>query len=429
MAFTPRNGNQSPHAAYQAGLAAYETGLFLDAIELLTPVAEQGNLPGTLGRFYLGQAHMQQGIAELRAKQFNAATQHFAIARRINPDSGDLARYLADCHVALRRFDLAVVEVERDQAVQRSDDTLPIRLAHALARDGQLHRAVESLGQAIEAQPNRADLHFHLGVLHASVDDYGAARAALLTAARIDPGNADIGRHLALAHAALGDMRSAADCLRTAQRLAPYDANIAWLLALAIQAIHEQGQDIDVEQDIDVSAFRRLDVSLDDAALTTLGDVILREPDFVEAFLSLPASEVDGDLFAVLAATLEKALERHPDYADLHYHCARAYERLGHTDAAIGMANRAVRINPQYVQALIALGRLYSRTKRADEATERLQQAIDFGGDYPDVHFMLGELLREDGFPEEAAGEYRRALELNSNYTVARKALEAVVAA
>jgi tetratricopeptide (TPR) repeat protein len=164
----------------------------------------------------------------------------------------------------------------------------------------------------------------------------------------------------------------------------------------------------------------------DEAAIVALGEVIIQEPDFVEAFLNLPVSDADRDIFAMLAATLRRALDRHPDYADLHFHCSRVYERLGRTDAAIDEARSAVRINPRYVQALITLGRLYGQTNRTNEAVDRLESAIAAGGDYPDVHLLLGDLYRGQGKRLEAAVAYHRALELNSNYQAAREALEVV---
>jgi tetratricopeptide (TPR) repeat protein len=408
------------HAAYQAGLAAYETGRYAEAIGLLAPLAEQTSLLGTLARFYLGQAHMQQGIAELRARRFREAAEHLARARQLNPDSGSLPRYLADCYAGLNRFDMAAREIEGGETGE--DGSLPVRLAHALLRDGQLHRAIDTLRAAIQGEPRRAELHYQLGLIHASVDDWATARDSLISAARLDPKDAQIARHLGLAYAATNDSVAAVVCLQTAQGLAPHDANIAWLYALAISAAREQGHEIEA------SVSGPTIHSASDADLCALGEVLIREPDFVESFLALPAAQVDRELFAIIAATLEKALDRHPDYADLHYHCARAYERLGQTDAAIEKANRALGINPRYVQALIALGRLYSSTDRTEDAEERLRQAIEAGGDYPDVHYLLGELLRKRGESAEAATEYRRALQLNSNYSAARTALELVAA-
>ena len=79
----------------------------------------------------------------------------------------------------------------------------PIKLAHALVKDGQFDRAVTTLQEAIAAAPWRADLRMHLGLLHGSIDDYEAAVEALSEAARLAPLDADVHMHLGLALGAM----------------------------------------------------------------------------------------------------------------------------------------------------------------------------------------------------------------------------------
>lgn len=405
-------------AAYQQGIAAFETGRYVEAIDKLASIADEDSLPGTLARFYLGQAHMKQGIAELDAKEFSSAARHFAAARRINPDSAGLTKYIIACHVGQGRFDMVAHEIERSPQENGRDPSIQIRLAHAFLRDGQQERAIETLTDAIDAAPRRADLRFQLGLIHASAGEYESATTHLEAAARLSPFDATIQLHLGLTYGARQMHGEATRRLHSAQRLKPHDAYIAQLLAMAMQ---ESGEVV-------AKAAEYAPPTDDQAALDTLGEVITSDPDFVEAFLNLPVTETDEKIFAMLAATMERALERHADYADLHFHCSRIYKRLGRTQEAISFADLAVRINPKYVQALIQLGRLYLETNESGPAMERLQAAIEAGGDYPDVHYMLGELHRRDGRKEEARAAYRRALSLNGNYMSARRALETVVA-
>jgi len=415
--------NRNAAATYQAGIAAFEQGRYNEAVELLSAIAEQRSLPGTLARFYLGQTHLHHGIDELRLGRYASAARHLTAAREINPNSDDLSRYLLASHVGQGRFDLAAAELEKARDEGRGDDALPIRLAHALARDGQHDRAVETLEKAVNGLPQRADLRVQLGLLHAAVERFDAAVTVFEDATALTPNDAAVRQHLALALGARGDTVPAVEHLAIAQKLCPHDAYTALLLTLAVDAAQAAGEDVDVEPTPAKTT------SLDDAAIKTLGNVIVEDPDFVESFLSLPESEVDPEIFAMLAAILERALERHPDYADLHYHCSRVYARLGRTESAITKADRAVEINPRYAQALIQLGRLYSETDQSTEAIDRLHTAVQSGGDYPDVHFMLGELYQRDGKAEHARTEYRRALALNSDYTRAQDALNALATA
>lgn len=413
------SGLASAAAIYQKGIAAFETGRYSEAIELLASIAEQSSLPATLAKFYLGQAHMKQGIRELNAKSFAPAARHFAEARRINPNSEGLSKYIIACHVGQGRFDMAADELEKTPGDQRRDPAIPIRLAHAFLRDGQQDRAIETLVGAIDLAPRRADLRLQLGLIQASAGEYEAATKSLKAAERLSPFDPSVQLHLGMAYGARQMAEEAVRHLRSAQRLKPHDAHIAQLLAMAMQSCP-----VETAGEI---AF--VGASENRNALDQLGDVITHDPEFVEAFLNLPASDVDGEIFAMLAGTLERALERHADYADLHYHCSRVYRRLGKTQEAIAFAQQAVQINPRYVQALIQLGRLYAETNESGPAMERLIAAIESGGDYPDVHYLLGELYRQSGRREEACAAYRRALTLNGEFKSAREALELVAAA
>ncbi len=410
-------------AVYQRGIAAYEMGRFQEAIETLTPIAAENDLAGTLAAFYLGQAHLRLGLEDMQAGRYGAAAAHLTRARRTNPSCRNVWQHLTACHIGQGRFDLAAAELQRARDVGDADDTTPIRLAYALSRDNQFDRAVETLAEAIQAEPQRADLHMHLGLLHASVDNYEAAQAELEEAVHLAPDNAEARQHLGLVFGAINEPCKAVEQLSQARAARPDDAHLALMMTFALQAAEQAGHTMTIKE------IPLTESAVDDASIRELGGIITQDPEFVEAFMKLPESLVDPTMFDTLAQIITEALEVHPDYADLHFHCSRIHERLGDTQAAIESASEAVEINPRYVQALIQLGRLYARTDRRDEAMDRLRAAVDNGGDYPDVHYLIGELYREDGDFDRARIEYRRALELNENYTQAREALEAVATA
>lgn len=410
-------------AIYQRGLAAFETERYADAVELLSAIADAGSLTGTLARFYLGQAHTHCGVADLKAGRHAAAARHFNAARTINPDSANLSRYLAACHVGNGRFDLAAMEIERVGQTGDDDKMQPIRLAHALARDGRLPKAIETLVEVIDAEPWRVDVRMQLGLIYAAAEEFEDAICVLQEAAELAPLLPEIRRHLGLTLAAVGDHSEAIEHLAVAQKLRPHDAYLGWLLTLAVDAARSTCVKLAINP-----ATGRLD-AVDDRSLEVLGELIAQEPDFVESFLRLPASEVDAEVFAMLAAIFERALEHRPEFADLHYHCSRVYQRLGRSSEAMRNAGEALRINPRYVQALIQLGRLHAEADEGEQALERLAQAVEYGGDYPDVHCLIGELCHRKGDIDGARDAFRKALHLNTDYDRARQALEAVAGA
>ncbi len=420
------------NAQYQAGLTALEQGRPAEAIAILSRIADRRDLPGTLARFYLGRAHLQSGLSELRGRRHARAIEHLQAAAAINPADADLTRYLAACYVGQGRFDLAAEQFEKQWDVGGGDADTPIRLALASWKSGRLEHGIDILLQSTLHKPQYAAYHLHLGLLHVAADDLPAAIESLNCAVRLAPLSADARQHLGLTLGATGRIAEAARELRAAHELRPQDAYLALQLAYAMKAAAAVGEPVgspEWEQKERRPAAAAAGAPPDEIAMARLGEIIHVDPDFVEAFLALPQTGVDAEIYAVLVQTLERALERDPEHADLYYHVCRVYSRLGRRQDAILAADRALRVKPQFVEALIQLGRLYVETDRTDEAIDRLQEAIRRGGDYPDVHFLLGKLYRRSGDDDQARRSFQRALELNGAYAEARRALQELEAA
>jgi len=408
---------------YRDGLVAFEANDFETAIAHLSQIEDACSVSSTLARFYLGQSHLNFGIELLNAGRHAAAIHHFNTARRLNPEAAGLSRYLAACHAAQRNFGLAASEIENSPDGAGDAGTQAIHLAHAQARDGRAQEGAETLVQALDAQPHRNDIRKQLGLLYAAMEQHLDAVCVFQEAVERAPLDADLRMCFGLALAASEDHAEAAEQLAIAHRLRPNDAYLAMLLARALDAAKTTCFKLRIDPATDALA------PTDECSMDALSELVVAEPDFVEALLSLPRTGLDEGLFSLVAGILERALGRHPEYADLHYHCARVYERLGRDGAAIDAAQKAVSLNPNYVQALIQLGRLYAAEDETLEARDRLCQAIACGGDYPDVHYLIGEMYRRDGNRPSAADAYRRALEINRNFDRARIALADVAGA
>lgn len=408
-------------ALYRDGLTAFEAGDYEAAISLLSQIDDGCSLSNTLAKFYLGQAHLKFGVEHLNAGRHAVAIQHFTIARQLNPEAAGLSRYLAACYAAQRNFGLAANELESTPDTEIDEGTQSIRIAHAQARDGRSQEAAETLVKALDAQPFRNDIRIQLGLLYAATEEYLDAVCVFQEAVEQAPLDADARKYFGLALAASEDHAEAAEQLAIAHRLRPNDAYLGMLLASALDASKTTCVKLRIDPATDTLA------PTDECSIDALSELVASEPDFIEAFLNLPRTGMDEGLFSLMAGVLERALSRNPEYADLHYHCARVYERLGREDDAIDAARKAVSLNPRYVQALIQLGRLYAEQDETLEARERLSEAILFGGDYPDVHYLVGEMYRRDGDRLSAADAYRRALEINKNYDRARIALAEMV--
>ena len=392
---------------YRLGMAAFSAQDDERAVALLTPLACGDNAQwAALCRHYLGRSHYRLGIRDFEAGRYGEAARNFQRAAALKGAQESILGALdpgpASSPVAASCEQLA-------HALRGQPDNVRLRIQYALAcyRQGDAESAVATLQQGLDRHTQHADLHYELGVLAVAREDYREAHRAFERAILSDPRHAAAHERLAQLACLDHDMDRALELLQRAHELNPHNARIALQLSVLAQGASTSGRTPHVRwQDPGRS------VPLDDAALDRLTRAITAEPDFVEAFLSLPETEVDREVFSTLAVILQRALRAHPEYADLHCHCGAVYQRLGRPLDAIHHTERAVAINPRYINALVQLARLYGQTEQWAMAVERLEDAIRVGADYPDVHALLGELYTVGGQRDRAQAAYRRASEL-----------------
>jgi len=406
---------------YGQGMAAYNAGRYDEALGRLEALVNVSGATGVLSRFYLGRTHQQVALDHFRRHRFKEAASHFEAAARWNPLGGGVERFLAACYVRTGQLDLAIDQLRWATAAEPGDVEARIRLAMALWRSADQQEALDTLRAGVDLCPDHAELHYQLGVLHAGRACYTEAEASFRRAVELDARHLGALERLAQCCGLRGDLAEASRWLHHAHQFEPLNPRIGFQLSLLAQVrgvppVEATTGDTALLPEPDRKAIERL------------GEVIIAEPDFISAFLSLPSSDVDHEVFTALAVTLERAMARQPEYADLHYHCGAVYRRLGRHDAAIERAEQAVRLNPKFVNALILLGELYSQTERWPDSVERLKEAIAEGGDYADVHYMLGRLLQKAGQVDQARDAFERALVLNRDYRPAREALKVLQA-
>ncbi|RPI58958.1 MAG: tetratricopeptide repeat protein, partial [Planctomycetaceae bacterium] len=202
--------------------------------------------------------------------------------------------------------------------------------------------------------------------------------------------------------------------------LRPNDMMLAYQLAVAARAARQAGHKVVITPP---------ELAGDDgSSARQLSQYIAAEPEFIDAFLSLPESEIDLDLFNVLAGAISQSLTSHPNYADLHLYYARVMKRLGRLEHAVDHVKNALAINPNYVSALIELGRLQAATAEPVSAAASLELAISKGADWPDIHCLAGQTMLQSGQTEKGRRHLERALELRANYAPAKEALEGLAA-
>jgi tetratricopeptide (TPR) repeat protein len=408
--------------SYREGMASYHAGRYEDVIRHLTPLASRGEgAIRLMSRFYLGQAYYRLAVRLFDQRHFRDASNHFRNAAQVNPSGGGVARFLAACCTGNKGLEEAARRYAEGIERHPSDAALRVKLALAQWKLGQPGEAITTLKEGMSACPVSADLHYQLGVMAAAEERFEEARGLFEKAISIDPAHASAHERLAQCHGVAGRTQVALEHLRRAHELDPGSARVAMQISILAGAIADPHSRPKIAPQPGGSAVR-----YDQADIDRLGEVIAADPEFVDAFLRLPSTDVDQELFTVLRATLEKSLEKHPEFADLHYHCGQVYHRLGKDRNAIRYVEQAVQLNPRYVEALILLARLYGETDAWMNGVDRLQQAVEAGADYPDVHYLVGQLYQKGNQPEQARRAYSRALGLKSDYRAAREALDSL---
>jgi len=369
---------------------------------------------------FQAQDEVRRGVCLLNAGRYEEAAVAFSRAAVHGRGDASLASYLAACHVG--QGEMAQAAGHLEEAVERDEADPTARIRHALAlwSDGRQDQALQALRNAVADLPESAELHFQLGTLLADQTEYEEAELRFTQAKNLQRDHVQALVALAMCCGVRNAPEEALAHLRRAQTHRPRDPSIGMLLAQAAKATQQRGHLVGVHATMPHE-------SLDDReGAEDLLNVIRDDPDFVEAFLSVPQGEVDQRVFAVLLSALEGALAHDQEHAELHYHCAQVLARLQRPLEAMEANERAVGIDPKHTRALIALARLYRQLERPAEATSRLEEVVAAGVEYADVFCLLGHLYRDRGQSERARSAYRRALRINDRYAEAQEALEAL---
>jgi len=408
-------------SCFTGGMRAYHGGDYADAARLLGPMASRPDLPGRMARYYCAMAHRALGIELIGSADFVQAKHHLREAVALVGKRADLAEYLLTAYAGAGDYDRCASQAELLSS-QCPDDVAPrVAMAQAQWRCGHREEAVMTLTRALRELGDDAGLHTSLALFYAGQEQFDLARDHLRRAVECDCTSVAAHRCLGLVESARGAFVDATRAFGRALALDPSNLSLAYELCQASGAAGRAGTPVTVP-------LPEPTVCASTSQVQRLAEYVAGEPDFVEAFLALPASASDRELFGVLLTVLQVALGAHADYADLHYLAGVTLVRLGDDEAARGHFYDAVRINPRYVKALLAVAELEARQDAAERAVAHLQRALAAGADYPDVHARLGELLKQLGMVALAKEHFHRALELNRRYHRAAVGLASVAA-
>ncbi|NLX04144.1 MAG: tetratricopeptide repeat protein [Phycisphaerae bacterium] len=409
---------------YKQAMSFYEAGNFAQAAELFNQIADAPGVHGHLARFYHSRSCRKEAEMRMSAGQYDLASVFLNKAIESNGRCPTLLSFLAECHLHQGRYGQAGLQFEGLAELGDSPDRMAFKAALSYYLAGRSERAIEVLKDLVQKHPDRFEFNHQLGMMLAAEGQADRAIPYLNQACTLRRDSAECQWRLGLAHGAAGHSFEAVHHLQKAHRLDPGNNWILTHLTMAARQARHFGLEVDVQ----VVRIEEAKTPRQQDDLDRLAELIAGEPDFVTAFLDLPRSGMDEQIFSALLEILRRALARHPEFADLHFHTSCVCQRLGRTDEAIEHSRQALDLNPRFVNALIHLARLYADTHQHQQAIARLQAAIVNGANYADVHYLLGQLYQNQGYLEQAKRHYRQALSINCDFHAARQALDAMAA-
>ena len=300
----------------------------------------------------------------------------------------------------------------------------PMTLAQAVAhhRAGRLAEAVGLYAEALERDPDNADLLHMMGTAACQLGDADLAIELIGRANRIAPGQSSYLNALGMAYREKRAFGPAIACYMQVLTQDPHNASAFFGMGNAHQGLGQL--------DAAAAAFRR---------------AISLKPGFYEARFNLANLEKAAGRYQDAIVHYRIVVEQQPDFADAHHNLGSAYYALGQLDEALasfaaalpanlaethnnignihldqGQAElalacyqRALRLRPGYADAYNNCGAALRSLGRFDEALAAFQQAITLDGDYLTAHLNLADLLTAQRAFARAALHYERAVGLD----------------
>lgn len=421
-----RSAATSDQAVAQAcgqALGHFATGRFHLALRMLEPLVSTHGILAAVAAYYCTQAHLRIAMRRLRMDNPARAITHLHQAAEVVQPQAHMAVQLAACLAGNGAHNQAG-NLYSMLAAGSVHNRARLQAAMSYYRSGDMRQAQKMVRDHLLAHPQDGQAHYYAGLIYAADERYPEAAVHLESASLLCADqDGTILHQLGRVYGAWQRCDLAVQALLAAQQRRGNDPTLARELAIAGHACLESGIPVPTTAKHTMPTASRSSQSLDD-----LAERIAAEPEFVKAFLDMPRSDMDAEVFGALIRTLQRALERHPDYADLYHHCSLVYQRLGCTQQAVSSSEQALRLNPRYTAALIQLADLYAQQDDTQQAIERLETALEIGANYADVHYLLGNLYRRTGRIDDAVRSYQQALHINQHYAAAREALEALAA-
>ncbi|MEO5349079.1 MAG: tetratricopeptide repeat protein [Magnetococcus sp. YQC-3] len=293
-------------------------------------------------------------------------------------------------------------------------------------RLGNPGQAIACWRQAIQLEPDCADLYANMGAFLREQNRLSEAEEACRQAVRIQPDHSEAWRDLGEILKELGQLVEAEECLHQAMAMQPEAEQTA------ITA-EEQLPDKEVEQAA-VSGREALQAGIAlhkagqlDAAIHCYRQAIRINSENVVALSNMGVALQSKGRLGEAMACHKKAIAIRHDFATAHYNLGNVLKEMGALDPAVVSYQKAIAIKPDFADAHNNLGNTLKDLGALELAAASLQRAIAIQPDYAEAHNNLGVALYNMGKLELAVASYQKAIAIQADYAEAHSNLSAVL--
>jgi len=290
-------------------------GMFDEATETLEGIPEESR--GVEALFALGRVAMAQG-------RVREAREAFVLAAKERPHDANILNSLLAVHDAEGQVEIGLKLI--DEALQANPDSAELWHVSGLAgiRVRDLEGATTAFQKAIELEPGRVESYNQLARIYASVGQLEMALKQYVSASEQNPENATIRHFLGVLYEMTGDPRKASEQYEMALQ---HDANLAETKNNLAYMMAEEGRDLDRALKLSQEAKAALPNSA--SAADTLGWVLYKRG-------------VHSAAIGYLREAVSVAGSNDAAIGEIRLHLSQAYEASGDRAKALDSLEAAI---------------------------------------------------------------------------------------
>lgn len=345
----------------------------------------------------LAATAFRRGIEQQSAVNRADPYLHYALARAF------LARGFLSGAAEEVQTALALTTNTADPAVRRLRADTLILQGDVYRRQQQPDRAAASYAQALALDPNAVDAMLGQGLLYTDRNQWGVARAYFEQARALPGGASDALANFWLAEALLRqpDYSRAAQLYAQAIDLRRRNFPAAWLGLAQVQAAVND---------------RR-------AALASLEKALEVQPDYAEALLFYGKLLQEAGLVDEALAAYNQAIDANRGLAEAYFRRALIYMQTLDYQRAARDLRRATALQPSFADAHYWLGRAYFIQDRSADALLAFERAISLQNDrFPEAQLYQGLALESQGLINEAIESFQAVIQADASGVWAERA-------